>query len=209
MVEIDAIRVAAIGNNAPVSYGALGAPIIALAAVTNVPLLYLSASVGRIVAILALLPPWILIYLVSGRRGLRGIWPLPVVGSLAYVLGQFPTSQWLGPYLPDIIGALVSFGALLLLLRFWRPAETLGYGGVPVSTEAVPAGAVAAAPGCGPGAGGTGTGRGSRGGDQAAAVARGRAGRCAGTRGQAQPGTGPQSGGTLREAVPGLSRSAS
>jgi lactate permease len=139
VTEIDAIRVAAIGNNAPVSYGALGAPIIALATVTNVPLLDLSASVGRIVAILALLPPWILIYLVTGRRGLRGIWPLPIVGSLSYVLGQFPTSQWLGPYLPDIIGALVSFGALLLLLRFWRPAEVLGYGGVPLSAGAVPA----------------------------------------------------------------------
>ena len=143
VVEIDAIRVAAIGNNAPVSYGALGTPIIGLAAVTGVPLLSLSASVGRIVAIVALLPPWILIYLVSGRRGLRGIWPLPVVGSLAYVAGQYPTSQWLGPYLPDVIGALVCFGALLLLLRYWKPAETLGYGGVPVSTEAVLAGAVA------------------------------------------------------------------
>src|SRR5690348_9540173 len=33
--DLDAIRVAAIANNAPVSYGALGAPIIALAAVTS------------------------------------------------------------------------------------------------------------------------------------------------------------------------------
>jgi lactate permease len=157
VTEIDAIRVAAIGNNAPVSYGALGAPIIALATVTNVPLLDLSASVGRMVAILALLPPWILIYLVTGRRGLRGIWPLPVVGSLSYVLGQFPTSQWLGPYLPDIIGALVSFGALLLLLRFWRPAETLGYGGVPLAAGADPAGTRSAAPGAaGPGPAGPG-----------------------------------------------------
>ena len=148
VAEIDAIRVAAIGNNAPVSYGALGAPIIALAAVTNVPLLSLSASVGRVVAILALLPPWILIYLVTGRRGLRGIWPLPVVGSLAYILGQFPTSQWLGPYLPDVIGALVCFGALLLLLRYWRPAETLGYGGVPIAAETVSVDTTA--PGTGP-----------------------------------------------------------
>src|SRR5205823_4192732 len=144
--EIDAIRVAAIGNNAPVSYGALGAPIIALAAVTNVPLLSLSASVGRIVAILALLPPWILIYLVTGRRGLRGVWPLPVVGSLAYVLGQFPTSQFLGPYLPDVIGSLVCFGALLLLLRYWRPAETLGLGGVPIAAEPAPVGSGPPAP---------------------------------------------------------------
>ncbi len=132
VIELDAIRVAALANNAPVSFGALGAPIIALAAITSVPLLQLSASIGRIVAILALLPPWVLILLVSGRRGLRGAWPLALTGSLAYIVGQFPTSQFLGPYLPDVIGALVSFAAVLILLRFWRPRETLGFGGVPV-----------------------------------------------------------------------------
>ena len=132
IVEIDAIRVAAIANNAPVSYGALGAPIIGLAAVTGLPLLGLSASIGKIVAILALLPPWVLIYLVSGWKGVRTGWPLAIVGSLAYIAGQFPVSQFLGPYLPDVVGAIVCFVALLILLRFWKPAETLGYGGVPV-----------------------------------------------------------------------------
>ncbi|HEU5347033.1 MAG TPA: L-lactate permease, partial [Ktedonobacterales bacterium] len=100
VMELDAIRVAAIANNAPVSYGALGAPIIALSTVTGLGLLPLSASVGKIVAVLALLPPWVLIYLVSGRKGLRDGWPLAVVGALSYILGQFPTSQFLGPYLP-------------------------------------------------------------------------------------------------------------
>jgi lactate permease len=135
VMELDAIRVAAIANNAPVSFGALGAPIIALATVTKLPLDELSASIGRVVAILALLPPWILIYLVAGRRGLRGAWPLAVVGSLSYILGQYPTSQWLGPYLPDIIGSVVSFGCILLLLRYWRPKETLGFGGVPIAAS--------------------------------------------------------------------------
>src|SRR5215475_4781926 len=57
LTDLDAIRVAAIANNAPVSYGALGAPVIALAAVTGYPLLELSGSVGSMVAVLALLPP--------------------------------------------------------------------------------------------------------------------------------------------------------
>jgi lactate permease len=170
VVELDALRVAAIANNAPVSYGALGAPILALAAVTGVPLIHLSASVGRIVALLALLPPWILILLVSGWKGVRGAWPLAVVGSLSYILGQFPTSQWLGPYLPDVIGALVSFGALLLLLKFWQPKETLGYGGVPIAQVAT--GGAGVPPGGGvPGGGeagtapsGVGAGSGARGG---------------------------------------------
>lgn len=135
--DIDALRVAAIANNAPVSYGALGTPIIALANVTTLPLLALSSSVGHIVAILALLPPWILIYLVSGKRGLREGWPLAVVGSVGYVAGQFPVAVYLGPYLPDVVGAIVCFAALLLLLKVWRPKTILGYGGEPVPASGV------------------------------------------------------------------------
>ena len=54
IADLDAIRVAALANNAPVSYGALGAPILGLAAVTGLPLMALSASIGNIVAVLAL-----------------------------------------------------------------------------------------------------------------------------------------------------------
>ncbi len=131
--DLDAIRVAAIANNAPVSYGALGAPIIALAAVTGLPLLTLSSSVGHVVAVLALLPPWVLLYLVSGRKGMLEAWPLAVVGSLGYIAGQLPVAAYLGPYLPDVAGAIVCFAVLLLLLKVWRPATVLGYGGKPVS----------------------------------------------------------------------------
>ena len=75
IADFDAIRVAALANNAPVSYGALGAPILGLAAVTGLPLMALSGSIGNVVAVLALLPPWILIYLVSGWGGVIEAWP--------------------------------------------------------------------------------------------------------------------------------------
>jgi lactate permease len=130
--DLNAIRVAAIANNAPVSFGALGAPLIALATVTGFDLLKLSGSVGTVVAVLALLPPWVLIYLVAGRRGLRDGWPLAIVGSLGYVAGQYPVAKYFGPYLPDVTGAIVCFAALLLLLKVWQPREVLGYGGTPV-----------------------------------------------------------------------------
>ena len=133
--DLDAIRVAAIANNAPVSYGALGAPVIALAAVTGYPLLALSGSVGTIVAVLALLPPWVLIYLVSGKEGFKDGWPLAIVGSLGYVLGQWPVAYFFGPYLPDVTGSIVCFSALLLLLKVWRPARILGHGGQPIGAE--------------------------------------------------------------------------
>jgi lactate permease len=145
VADLAAIRVSAIANNAPVSYGALGAPIIGLAAVTGLPLLSLSASIGKIVAILALLPPWILIYLVSGRRGLRDGWPLALVASFGYIAGQFPIAEWVGPYLPDVVGSLVCFAALLGLLRVWRPKAVLGFGGRELTADEVSAYAETAA----------------------------------------------------------------
>ena len=134
IADLDAIRVAALANNAPVSYGALGAPILGLAAVTGLPLMALSASIGSIVAFLALLPPWVLIYLVSGWEGMIEAWPLAIVGSLSYIAGQWPVARYLGPYLPDLSGALVSFWILFLFVKVWRPKKIRGFGGAALAS---------------------------------------------------------------------------
>lgn len=136
ITDLEAIRIAALANNAPVSYGSLGVPILALAAVTSLPVMALSASVGNIVALLALLPPWVLIYLVSGWKGVREAWPLALVGSFSYIAGQWPVSHYLGPYLPDLSGALVSFWVLFGFVKIWSPKTVRGFGGLPL--ELVP-----------------------------------------------------------------------
>jgi lactate permease len=135
IADLEAIRVAALANNAPVSYGALGAPILGLAAVTGLPLMALSASIGHIVAVLALLPPWVLIYLVSGWDGVLEAWPLAIVGSLSYIAGQWPVARYFGPYLPDITGALVSFWALFIFVKLWQPRTIRGFGGVVIKNS--------------------------------------------------------------------------
>jgi lactate permease len=133
IADLEAIRVAALANNAPVSYGALGSPVLALAAVTGLPLLSLSASIGDMVAILAILPPFVLIYLVSGREGLKEAWPLAIVGSLSYIAGQWPAAHYLGPYLPDLSGALVCFWVLFLFVKVWKPKNIRAFGGKIIS----------------------------------------------------------------------------
>ncbi len=125
--ELKALNVTAIANNAPVSYGALGTPIIILSSVTGLPLLFVSSSVAKVVAILALLPPWVLAYLVDGWRGVRDVWPLALIASLSYIAGQYPMASFIGPYLADISGSLVSFGVLLAFLRVWRPSRITSF----------------------------------------------------------------------------------
>jgi lactate permease len=143
IADLEAIRVAALANNAPVSYGALGSPVLALAAVTGLPMLSLSASIGDMVAVLALLPPFVLIYLVSGWDGLVEAWPLALVGSLSYIVGQWPVAHYLGPYLPDLSGALVSFWVLLLFVKVWRPKNIRAFGGKIISEQQAKAEAAA------------------------------------------------------------------
>ncbi|PYT70222.1 MAG: L-lactate permease [Acidobacteria bacterium] len=133
IADLEALRVAALANNAPVSFGALGSPILALSAVTSLPLLSLSASVGHIVAVLALFPTWVLLYLVSGWVGLVEAWPLAIVASLAYIAGQWPVARYWGPYLPDISGSLVSFWALYAFVKVWKPKTIRGFGGAPLT----------------------------------------------------------------------------
>jgi L-lactate transport len=118
-----AVTVALIANTAPVAFGALGIPIVALAGVTGLPLAKLSAMVGRQLPFLSLLIPAYLIWVVSGRKGLKGAWPAAAVGGGSFALAQFVVSNTWGPYAADIIASLGSIVALTLLLRVWKPRD--------------------------------------------------------------------------------------
>ncbi|MGH9407019.1 MAG: L-lactate permease [Terriglobia bacterium] len=120
-----AVTVALIANTAPVAFGALGIPIVALAAVTGLPQASLSAMVGRQLPFLSLLIPAYLVVVVAGRRGLKGAWPAAAVGGGSFALAQFVVSNTWGPYAADIIASLVSILALVFLLRFWKPSDEL------------------------------------------------------------------------------------
>ena len=110
-----------IGNTAPVAFGALGTPIIALAGVTQLPVNELSAMVGRQLPLFAMLIPFWLIGVMAGWRSIREVWPACLVAGVSFGVTQFYVSQYYGPTLVDISASLVSIASLLLLLRVWRP----------------------------------------------------------------------------------------
>ena len=73
-----------IANTAPVAYGALGTPIIALAAVTGLDLYDLSAMVGRQLPFFSLIVPFWLIWAFAGWRGMIEIWPATLVAGVGF-----------------------------------------------------------------------------------------------------------------------------
>ena len=117
----DAVTLSLIANTAPVAFGGLGIPIVALAAVTGLDQLKLSAMVGRQLPFLSLVLPAYLVWVYGGRKGLRKVWPAALVGGASYSLAQFLSSNYWGAYATGIVAALFSIGCLVLLLRVWKP----------------------------------------------------------------------------------------
>jgi len=112
-----------IANTAPVAYGALGTPIVVLAAVTGLDLQDLSAMVGRQLPFFSLLVPFWLIWAFVGFRRMIEIWPAILVAGASFALPQFLVSNYHGPWLVDVIAAIVSMGTLTLFLKFWHPKD--------------------------------------------------------------------------------------
>jgi L-lactate transport len=112
-----------VANTAPVAFGSIGIPVITLAGITGLPLDKLSGAVGRLCAPLSLFVPCYLVCIMVGWRGMLEVWPAVVVVGGVFAAVQFSMSNFVGPQLTDITASLSAMAAILLLLRFWRPAN--------------------------------------------------------------------------------------
>ena len=114
-----------IANTAPVAYGALGTPIIALAAVTGLDMLQLSAMVGRQLPLFSLIVPFWLVWAFCGFRGMLAVWPAILVGGATFAIPQYLISNFHGPWLVDVGAAVISMICLTLFLKVWHPKEIM------------------------------------------------------------------------------------
>jgi len=118
-----AAGLALIGNTAPVAYGALGTPIITLAKVTGLNEMALSSMVGRQLPFFSVIVPFWLVWAMAGFKGMIEVWPACLVAGLFFAIPQFVVSNFFGPSLVDIVAAIVSIGAMYVLLKFWQPKK--------------------------------------------------------------------------------------
>jgi lactate permease len=118
---LSACGLSLIANTAPVAFGALGTPIIALSKVTGIDELSLSKMAGRQLPFFSVIVPFWVVWAYSGWRGMLGVWPVALTAGVAFAVPQFLVSNFHGPWLVDIIASLVSMAAVVALLRVWRP----------------------------------------------------------------------------------------
>ncbi len=117
-----------IANTAPVAYGGMGTPIIVLNSVTqntDAYLLTLSAMVGRQLPFFSVLVPFWIVLAFCGVRGTLQVWPAVLVSGLSFAVPQFLISNYHGPWLVDMVSAMISIVTVALFLRFYKPKHVM------------------------------------------------------------------------------------
>jgi glycolate permease/lactate permease len=130
---IMAAVLALIANTAPVAFGSLGIPVTTLGGLLA-PMLgsdpqtttrALSAMVGRQLPFFSLIIPAYLVVLYAGWSRMLGVLPAVIVAGVTFAIGQFAVSNYVGPELTDTLAALFSLASVAILLKFWKPKDSL------------------------------------------------------------------------------------
>jgi len=120
---------ALIANTAPVAFGALGTPIVTLAAVMKLTdnvdhdAIMLGAMIGRQLPLFSFIVPFWLIFAFAGWRGMMQIWPAILICGLSFAIPQYLISNYHGPWLVDVGAAICSMACLAGFLKVWQPKE--------------------------------------------------------------------------------------
>jgi len=122
---IEAAGLALIADTAPVAFGGLGIPIIALHGVTGLDVLVLSKVIAIVLAPFCFLVPFWLIWVYAVFRAMVEVWPAILVAGLTFSLTQYLMATYTGPGLVDIVAAMATIVALIAFLRFWKPKRVM------------------------------------------------------------------------------------
>jgi lactate permease len=122
---IDSAGLSLIANTAPVAFGALGIPIVALHGVTGISLAVLSRTIGTILVPFCILVPFWLIWVYAGFRRMLEVWPAILVAGVTFSITQYLMAAHVGPGLVDITAAALTIAVLVIFLRFWKPKHVL------------------------------------------------------------------------------------
>jgi L-lactate transport len=117
----NAAGICLLANTAPVAFGSIAIPLVTLAATTGLPIEDLSKWVGRLCAPVSLVIPAYLILVMGGWKALQRVWPAALLCGASFAGTQFVVSNFIGPYLTDILSSLAAIVSLVALLRVWSP----------------------------------------------------------------------------------------
>ena len=114
-----------LANTAPVAFGGMAIPLVALHGVTGIALLPLARTTATILVPFDVLIPFWLIWAFAGFSAMIEIWPPILVSGVTFAGTQYLMAAYSNPSLIAVAAAAATMVALITFLRFWQPRRTL------------------------------------------------------------------------------------
>jgi lactate permease len=114
-----------LANTAPVAFGALGTPVIALHGVTGLDTLVLTRVVATMLTPFCIIVPFWLIWAYAGFKAMMEIWPAILISGATFGFTQLVVARLHGPWLVDISASVITLVVFVLFLRVWKPKRIL------------------------------------------------------------------------------------
>lgn len=115
-------------NSTPTAFGSVGVPTVTLASVTGTDMIPLAGNVVLIQCILTFLSPFIMVCICGkGIKALKGMMAVTLTASLSFTIPWFLTAWFIGPELPDIIGAICSMGCMIAAAKIFQKKPDEAY----------------------------------------------------------------------------------
>src|SRR5712691_1303713 len=114
-----------LANTAPVAFGSIGIPVTTLANITGLPVLPLSAMVGRLCAMISIIIPGYLLVVMAGPARALEVLPAIAACGVSFAGMQFLVSNYVGPELTDIVSSLTCIVVTGAMLKLWKPKRIM------------------------------------------------------------------------------------
>jgi len=115
-----------LANTAPVAFGAVAVPIVTAGDVGGKDPHVIATIVGHQAPFLAMFVPVILLFILDGMKGVKDGWLPAFVIGISFGIAQWITAATPAYNLTDVVACIVSMGAAVLFLRFWKPRGVEG-----------------------------------------------------------------------------------
>ena len=124
-----AAMVCLVANTTPVAFGSIGIPTVTAANVAGLDSSILAADIVSQQAIMIMLVPFLVVYMVGkyeGYKGLsmfKGVWLMTLIAGLGFLIPEYTIAKFMGAELPAIMGSVVCMGLIVLATKIFKTSN--------------------------------------------------------------------------------------
>lgn len=116
--------IALIADSAPSAWGTQSLPILMLSSVTNINIETLGKIVSHQAPLISALLPAALVFIMSGWKGLLGIFPIPFIIGATYWAVAILSARYLSVSAVGVLSAVSVIIVTLIINKIWKPKRS-------------------------------------------------------------------------------------